>query len=49
MGQTKFVNIVFYPRANDAKRRSGRKPGARVTNRALGKLKVVVDGSYVAR
>ena len=34
-----------FPRANGAKRRSGRKPGARVTNRALGKLKVVVDGS----
>ena len=33
-----------YPRANGAKRRSGRKPGARVTNRALGKLKVVGDG-----
>ena len=32
------------PRANGAKRRSGRKPGARVTNRALGKLKVVGDG-----
>ena len=32
-------------RANGAKRRSGRKPGARVINRALGKLKVVVDGS----
>ena len=34
----------FNPRANGAKRRSGRKPGARVTNRALGKLKVVGDG-----
>ena len=32
------------PRANGAKRRSGRKPGARVTNRALGKLKVAGDG-----
>ena len=31
-------------RANGAKRRSGRKPGTRATNRALGKLKVVVDG-----
>ena len=28
------------PRANGAKRRSGRKPGARVTNRALAKSKV---------
>ena len=32
---------MHYPRANGAKRRSGRKPGARVTNRALGKFKVV--------
>ncbi len=26
--------LLFYPRANGAKRRSGRKPGARVTNSA---------------
>ena len=36
--------LKINPRANGAKRRSGRKPGARVTNRALGKLKVVGDG-----
>ena len=29
------------PRANGAKRRSGRKPGARVTNFVLAELKVV--------
>ena len=40
-----YIHVyVHYPRANGAKRRSGRKPGARVTNRALGKLKVVGDG-----
>ena len=38
---------IICPRANGAKRRSGRKPGARVTNRALGKLKVVGDGRRV--
>ena len=31
----------FNPRANGAKRRSGRKPGARVTNFVLAELKVV--------
>ena len=30
----------YNPRANGAMRRSGRKPGARVTNRALAKSKV---------
>ncbi len=29
-----FIPKWFYPRANGAKRRSGRKPGARVTNSA---------------
>ena len=33
-----------YPRANGAKRRSGRKPGARVTNSALAEFKVVAHG-----
>ena len=33
------------PRANGAKRRSGRKPEARVTNSALAKFKVVAHGS----
>ena len=28
------VQYIIYPRANGAKRRSGRKPGARVTNSA---------------
>ena len=32
---------AYYPRANGAKRRSGRKPGARVTNFVLAELKVV--------
>ena len=36
---------VTNPRANGAKRRSGRKPGARVTNFVLGELKVVARGS----
>ena len=35
----------YNPRANGAKRRSGRKPGARVTNFALGKFKVIAHGS----
>ena len=39
-----IMYVEYYPRANGAKRRSGRKPGARVTNRALGNLKVVGDG-----
>ena len=36
-------HLVFAtsPRANGAKRRSGRKPGARVTNFVLGELKAV--------
>ena len=34
-----------FPRANDAKRRSRRKPGARVTNFVLGEFKVVARGS----
>ena len=33
------------PRANGAKRRSGRKPGARVTNFALAEFRVVAHGS----
>ena len=36
---------VAHPRANGAKRRSGRKPGARVTNFALAEFKVVAHGS----
>ena len=33
--------LIIHPRANGAKRRSGRKPGARVTNFVLAELKVV--------
>ena len=40
-----FNAIGYYPRANGAKRRSGRKPGARVTNSALAAFKVVAHGS----
>ena len=34
-GDLIFSRILANPRANGAKRRSGRKPGARVTNLAL--------------
>ena len=44
----KKVSLANNPRANGAKRRSGRKPGARVTNFALGKFKVIAHGSLVA-
>ena len=37
--------MIIYPRANGAKRRSERKPGARVTNSAVAELKVVARGS----
>ena len=37
------------PRVNSAKRRSGRKPGARVTNFVLGEFKVVAPGSWVVK
>ena len=40
-----FLHTKSIPRANGAKRRSGRKPGARVTNSALAELKVVAHGS----
>ena len=44
------INMVamtspFNPRGNGAKRRSGRKPGARVTNSALAEFKAVAHGS----
>ena len=35
-----YGKYTINPRANGAKRRSGRKPGARVTNRAIAKSKV---------
>ena len=38
--------VHYYPRANGAKRRSGRKPGARVTNFVLAEFKVVARGSW---
>ena len=38
-------NQKYNPRGNGAKRRSGRKPGARVTNFVLGEFKVVAHGS----
>ena len=41
-----FVNAnLNNPRANGAKRRSGRKLGARVTNFVLAEFKVVARGS----
>ena len=43
--QKDFPAKKINPRANGAKRRSGRKPGARVTNFVLGELKVVARGS----
>ena len=36
---------VYNPRANGAKRRSGRKPRARVTNFVLAEFKLVAHGS----
>ena len=35
------LHLITSPRANGAKRRSGRKPGARVTNFVLAEFKVV--------
>ena len=43
----KHHRVTVNPRANGAKRRSGRKPGARVTNRAYVKFKVDVHGRWV--
>ena len=37
-------DVLLYPRANDAKRRSGRKLGARVTNFVLAEFKVIARG-----
>ena len=41
----KFLSRQPNPRANGAKRRSGHKPGARVTNFVLAEFKVVARGS----
>ena len=40
---------VNNPRANDAKRRSGRKPGARATNSALALTYIRIMRSYIAQ
>ena len=44
-GQARERKRRCCPRANDGKRRSGRKPGARVTNFVLAEFKVVARGS----
>ena len=40
---------LYNPRANGAKRRSGRKPGARVTNSALAFTYIRIMRSYIAQ
>ena len=40
-----MCNITVNPRANDVKRCSGRKPGARVTDFALAEFKIVARSS----
>ena len=44
-GKNNVTGATCNPRANGAKRRSGRKPGARVTNSVLAEFKVVARGS----
>ena len=39
--RSSILNLCPYPRANGAKRRSGRKPGARVTNFVLAEFKAL--------
>ncbi len=41
--------LGIYPRANGAKRRSGRKPGARVTNSALAFTYIRIMRCYIAQ
>ena len=41
--------LCIYPRANGAKRRSGRKPGARVTNSALAFTYIWIMRCYIAQ
>ncbi len=43
------IEYKHYPRANGAKRRSGRKPGARVTNSALAFTYIRIMRSYIAQ
>ena len=43
------TRAVLYPRANGAERRSGRKPGARVTNSALAFTYIRIMRSYIAQ
>ena len=46
-GYSLYCNEIYTnSRANGAKRRSGRKPGARVTNSALAEFKVVAHGRW---
>ena len=45
LSKTADIYLADSPRANGAKRRSGRKPGSRVTNFALAEFKIVAHGS----
>ena len=44
-----FMSICYIPRANGAKRRSGRKPGARITNSALAFTYIRIMRCYIAQ
>ncbi len=44
-----MIYMKHYPRANGAKRRSGRKPGARVTNSALAFTYIRIMRCYIAQ
>ncbi len=43
------ILLLYIPRANGAKRRSGRKPGARVTNSALAFTYIRIMRCYIAQ
>ena len=47
--QEKSWARYYFPRANGAKRRSGRKPGARVTNSALAFTYIRIMRCYIAQ
>ena len=47
--KTTIVYSCCFPRANGAKRRSGRKPGARVTNSALAFTYIRIMRCYIAQ
>ncbi len=49
MHKLKCVQTYPYPRANGAKRRSGRKPGAMVTNSALAFTYIRIMRCYIAQ